>query len=111
VGEVGAVVPAERLEAGPGEFAPSAEETFVHRATRQNIAGNSTYLYHPRLNDAPDARLSVTEIRNPDGTTTRNGYRVGVWYDSRTGRWAILDQNRLAMAEGTSFEVVVRGTP
>lgn len=109
-------------ESAPGEAsaspdpAPSAardtgssESVFVHRATPENISANSTYLDEPLANGNPDAVVSATQNWNPGGRSgTYNDHAIGVWYDADAGKWAIFNQDRQAMPEGTAFNVVVR---
>lgn len=81
---------------------------FVHRATPENVSFNSTYIDDPRTNYNPDAVLSVTQNWNPGGEGgTYNDHPVGVWYDEKTGKWAIFNQDRAAMPEGTAFNVTI----
>ncbi len=87
------------------------ESVFVHRATPQNTSANSTYLDHPLTNDNPNAVLSVTQNWNPGGDGgIYNDHPVGVWYDANARRWAIFNQDRVAMPGGASFNAVVWAT-
>lgn len=85
---------------------------FVHRATPENIAANSTYLDSPLTNGNPDAILSVTQNWNPGGSGgTYNDHAIGVWYDPDREKWAIFNQDRADMPEGANFNVTVSGEP
>lgn len=84
------------------------DTAFVHRATRDNIVRNSTYLDDPLANGDPDVILYVTQNWNPGGGPgTYNNHPIGVWYDARVERWAIFNQDLAAMPEGAAFSVVV----
>lgn len=86
-----------------------SEAVFVHRATLENISGNSTYIDSPLTNDNPDAVLVITPNWNPKGGEgVYNDHSVGVWYDSEQGRWAIFNQDREAMTEQAAFNVAVQ---
>ncbi len=85
------------------ELAGTGALAWVHRATA-NIAGNSTYLDHPRANANPAAILLVTPNWNPNGARgTYHVHHIGVWYDARVGRWAIFNQDLAAMLAGPEF--------
>ena len=88
------------------------DATFIHRATRENISSNSTYLDNPLTNGRPNVVLYVTPNWNPGGGSgTYNEHPVGVWYDSNAQRWAIFNQDREAMPEGAAFNVAVMEEP
>lgn len=90
---------------GSGAARLTRETGFVHRATPENVADNSTYLDDPAINGDPDAILLVK--RNPEG----DEHPIGVWYDRYRdgGRWAIFNQDRVPMQEGSTFDVAVFG--
>ena len=78
---------------------------FVHRATSQNIADDSTYLDQPAATANPDGVLLVEQTSEPGGDI-ENTSPIGVLYDAnRGGRWAIFNQDRAPMPENTTFEV------
>jgi hypothetical protein len=80
---------------------------FVHRASSQNIVGNSTYLENPSTNQRPDAILSIERILEP-GENTADNRPIGVWYDAnRGGRWVIFNQDLAPMSDDATFEVRV----
>ncbi len=86
-----------------------SESVFVHRATIENISGNSTYVDHPLTNGNPDAILLVTPNWSPEGTiSVYNDHSIGVWYDPNAQRWAVFNQDLAAMPEGTAFNVGLR---
>jgi hypothetical protein len=81
---------------------------FVHEATSETINSNWTYLDHPLINNNPDARVFVTQNWNPGGGFgIYNDHPIGVWYSQVYGKWAIYNQDREAMPEGASFNVLV----
>jgi hypothetical protein len=94
-----------------GDPAPSGaafDAAFVHHATSENIAQNSTYLDNPLTNGNPNVILYVTQNWNPGaGAGIYNDHPIGVWYDSNAQRWAIFNQDREAMPEGAAFNVAV----
>ncbi|WP_053058094.1 protein kinase domain-containing protein [Rubrobacter aplysinae] len=96
-----------------GEGIDSAQSTrvLVHSADTGNISANSTYLDIPVANGNPEASITITQNWNPDGDGAGGGvyndHPVGVWYDAGRERWAIFNQDRAAMPEGASFNVVV----
>lgn len=83
----------------------------IHRATSENITDNSTYIDDPSANGNPNAILLVTRDSQPSGDA--NAIRnIGVWYDANSGyRWAVFNQDRAPMPEGTTFGVTVREEP
>jgi tRNA A-37 threonylcarbamoyl transferase component Bud32 len=85
---------------------------FVHRATPENVSANSTYVDDPSTNGNPDAVLTVTQNWNPKGAAgTYDAHPIGVWYDAGVRKWAIFNEDRAAMPEGASFNVVVLRDP
>ncbi len=98
--------------AGGSAFNVSAlepsETVFIHRATSESIAENSTYIENRLTNANPEAILFVTQNWNPGGEGgTYNDHPIGVWYDSDTQRWAIFNQDRAAIPAGAAFNVLV----
>jgi hypothetical protein len=87
----------------------SDTNVFVHQATAGNSSGNSTFLYHPLLNNRPEARILITQNWNPGGGLSGiyNAHPVGVWYSTGSGRWAIFNQDGAAMPDGAAFNVLV----
>ena len=85
-----------------------SETVFIHRATSESIAENSTYIENRLINANPEAILFVTQNWNPGGESgTYNEHPIGVWYDSDAQRWAIFNQDRAAIPEGAAFNVLV----
>lgn len=85
-----------------------SESMFIHRATSESIAENSTYIENRLINANPEAILFVTQNWNPGGNgDTYNDHPVGVWYDASRQRWAIFNQDREAMPDGAAFNVLV----
>src|ERR671920_451286 len=88
------------------------DAAFVHYATPENISANTTYLDNPHTNDDRDAILYVTQNWNPGGGAgTYNDHPIGVWYNDPHHRWEVFNQDRGAMPEGASFNVVVLEEP
>lgn len=93
----------------PPAFSDSAS-VFVHRATPENISANSTYLDNPLANGNQSAILYVAQNWNPEGGEgTYNDHPVGVWYDANRQKWAIFNQDRAAIPDGSAFNVLVSG--
>ena len=105
----------ESMMSKQGETAPEGavlSAAFIHRATPDNISGNSTFLDNPRTNDDPNVIPYVTQNWNPGGGAgTYNDHPIGVWYDSETRRWAIFNQDQETMPDGAAFNVVVLQKP
>ncbi len=93
---------------GTASGGQTGETAFVHRATSENVAGDSTYINDPLLNGDPDATLSVTQNWNPGGGGgTYNDHPVGVRYSEARERWAVYNEDRSAMTDGAAFNVAV----
>jgi sortase A len=88
------------------------DTAFVHRATGENSRGDYTYLSDPSIDGDPDAIVLVTPT--PDRRSTGDGsydHNVGVWYEPQAQKWAIFNQDRAPVPDGTTFQVVVPGGP
>ncbi|MBD3162680.1 MAG: hypothetical protein GF346_09920 [Candidatus Eisenbacteria bacterium] len=86
------------------------ENVYVHTATAENSAGNSTYLDHPWTNGNPDAVVTVTQNWNPGGGPgVYNDHAIGVWYTG--SQWAVFNQDGMSMPLGASFNVLVDFPP
>ena len=84
---------------------------FVHRAAPENTSANSTYLDDPLTDGNPSAVLHVTQYWNPGGEGgIYNDHQVGVWYDTAREKWAIFNQDRTPIPDGTAFNVIVSGS-
>ena len=108
--------PAPRTTA-PGTTAPETGEEptatdIAQRADAGNTDANSTYVDDLLTNGNPDAMLLVTRARGPGGDAFY-GHEIGVWYDRYRdgGRWAIFNQDREPMQEGSSFDVALLEEP
>ena len=101
----------DRVEAAL-EDETELDAVFIHRATRENILGNWTYLDHPLINDNPNAILYVTQNWNPGGEGGGyNDHPIGVWYHTDRSKWAIFNEDRAAMPVGADFNVAVLKEP
>lgn len=74
-----------------------------HTATAANSSGNVTYLDDARINGNPNLILMATQ--NWSGTGVYNNHHIGVWYNSFLRRWAIFNEDRIAMPRNASFFV------
>ena len=82
----------------------AGKTAFVHTATDANSRGDYAYLDHPRINGEPDAVV----LASPTGPYERN---IGVWYEPGEQKWAIFNQDRTAVPDGSAFEVAVPEGP
>ena len=85
---------------------------FVHRSDEKNSRSDYTYLSDPSIDGDPNAVVLVMPI--PDQESTGDGiydHNIGVWYEPQAQRWAIFNQDRVAVPAGTTFQVVVPGGP
>jgi hypothetical protein len=105
--------PASDEQGEPASDGAAFDAVFIHRATPENISGNSTYLDNLLTNDDPNVILYVTPNWNPGGGVagTYNEHPVGVWYDSSRQRWAIFNQDCETMPDGAAFNVAVLEEP
>ena len=88
------------------------DTAFVHRSDEKNSHGDYTYLSDPNIDGDPNAVVLV--MPTPDQGSTGDGiydHNVGVWYEPQAQRWAIFNQDRVAVPAGTTFQVVVPGGP
>jgi sortase A len=88
------------------------DTAFVHRSDEKNSRGDYTYLSDPSIDGDPNAVVLV--MPTPDQESTGDGiydHNVGVWYEPQAQRWAIFNQDRVAVPAGTTFQVVVPGGP
>ncbi len=88
------------------------DTAFVHRSDEKNSRGDYTYLSDPTIDGDPNAVVLVTPT--PDQESTGDGiydHNVGVWYEPQAQQWAIFNQDRAAVPDGTTFQVVVPGGP
>jgi LPXTG-site transpeptidase (sortase) family protein len=83
------------------------EASFVHTATEENSRGDYTYLLHPRIDGDPDAFVLAEPSPARESAEGAYDHNVGVWYEPGAERWAIFNQDRAAVPEGSAFKVVV----
>ena len=77
---------------------------YVHTTTSANISGASTLLDNTITNNNPNAMVFVTASWNFGGSVLDN-HPLGVWYDTYEARWAIFNEDRVAMPVGSTFNV------
>jgi hypothetical protein len=81
---------------------------FVHPARDWNISHNWTTIDHPLTNGYPNAIVFVTHTYNPGGGGgVYNNHAIGVWYDDGVDKWAVFNQDKVAMTEYAAFNVFV----
>jgi hypothetical protein len=84
---------------------PTDTVSFEHRATEENSRGDYTYISDPSTNEDPNAIVLVSDEK----AAGRDSYEhnIGVWYEAGAQKWAIFNQNRVAVPTGATFEVEV----
>jgi hypothetical protein len=87
----------------------ASSSVFVQTATMGNSDQESTYISSALTNGLPGARLMITPVWNPGGSSggTADKDATGVWYDPNRGRWAIFNQDGVDMPRNASFNVMV----
>ncbi len=89
---------------------PPGASAFVHRASSASLSGHVTYLGHPLLDGRAEASLQVTHVYNPPGAPgVHDDHPIGVWYNTSSRRWAIYNEDLVAMPANVSFNVKVGG--
>jgi hypothetical protein len=98
--------------AQPGAQTDPTATDIVQHADTSNVDANSTYVDDLLTNGNPDAMLLVTRARGPDNAGFY-AHEIGVWYDRYRdgGRWAIFNQDRAPMQEGSTFDVALLEEP
>jgi hypothetical protein len=81
--------------------APSSS-AFSHTSTE--TSGHITIINHPSLNNNPNAKFLVTQY----WTGVYNNNPIGIYYTGT--RWAIYNQNRVAMPVSAKFNIVIHST-
>ena len=102
-----AIKPTDKKKVNPHK--PVNVTSFVHRATDENSRGDYTYISDPSINGNSNAVVIVapTADRNNSGGAAYN-HNIGVWYEfSDKRKWAIFNQDRTAIPNGATFEVIV----
>lgn len=90
----------------------SSSSVFVHHASASNTSGDCTWINSKLTNDKPKAMLQVTQDWNPnDKGGTYNPHPIGVKYVKSRKRWAIFNEDRVAMTAGAAFNVMVGSGP
>jgi hypothetical protein len=98
----GATVAAEPLP--PPSFRPSKQ--FVHIATTENTAYDTTCFDHPLTNYNANAMVIVTHNYNPSNTGfVNNDHTIGLWFNGT--RWCIWNQDDVPMPIGAAFNVLI----
>ena len=89
---------------------PAESSTFVHRATQENSRGDYTYLDDPAINGDADAVVLAAPTAARGGGADYD-HNVGVWFEPERRKWAIFNQDRAAVPEGATFQVVIPAEP
>jgi sortase A len=92
--------------------AKAMDTAFIHRSDEKDSRGDYTYLSDPSIDGDPNAVVLV--MPTSDQGSTGHGiydHNVGVWYEPQAQRWAIFNQDRVAVPVGAAFQVIVPGGP
>jgi len=99
-------------------FGPDGVNEYGHVADGKNTTSNWTVLDHPDLNGNPRAWLLVTHNYSPAPISLAEGGiyvfgNLGVYYEAKSGRWAIYDQAGKGgeIPLGAAFNVLVDPHP
>jgi hypothetical protein len=79
---------------------------FVQTASAANITSNYTYIDNAASNNNPNAIIFVTQRWNGNASGYNNR-AVGVWYDSKKGKWAVYNEDQSPMSAGLQFNVKI----
>jgi hypothetical protein len=75
-------------------------------STKATRVGSEVVIDDPMTNGLPDAHLFLTHDWNPPGApATYDTKRFALTYDSTLGKWAAIDVDGTAVADGVSFNV------
>jgi hypothetical protein len=85
---------------------------FVWTATSANITGPVTFIDNLATNSRPGDLLFITHNWTQGGVCVTghcvdDASPVGVWYDTGSQKWAIINEDLSAMQAGASFNVLV----
>jgi len=81
---------------------------FVHKATAGNTVLNWTNIDHALTNLNRSAIVMTTQNYNPGGIGgTYNNRPIGVWYDGVRDKWAVFNQDQVAMPLDSAYNVLV----
>ncbi|MDQ3863356.1 MAG: hypothetical protein M3317_07640 [Actinomycetota bacterium] len=81
------------------------KDSFILRATDENSRGDYTIIDDPSMNGDPNAIVLVSDQKNPGSASYE--HNIGVWYAGTIHRWAIFNQDRVAVPAGATFRVEV----
>lgn len=81
-------------------------------STSSNVAGARVILTHPYLDGKSSARVFVSHVYNPAGTSagTNWDHRLSVEYDATLAKWTIKNVDNAPMATGLGFNFRVDPT-
>ncbi|WP_437713438.1 hypothetical protein WMF45_46865 [Sorangium sp. So ce448] len=74
--------------------------SLIHEVT--SPSGNSSFIDHPELNGKPNRIVLVSPLQ---GTNTTNNHFVGAWYSASLQKWAVYNEDLVAMPAGARFAV------
>ena len=76
-----------------------SRKNYRHVSSKSNTSGHITFIENPKWLRKADLKLMVSHT----GNRVLNNNPVGIYYTN--GKWAIYNQNRVAMKEGTQFYI------
>ncbi len=84
------------------------KDAFVWTSTKASDSGSTTFISSPATGHKPGVLLQVTQNWNPPGVAfDTNDHPVGVYFQRKTGRWGIFEEDGKTMRAGPSFNVLV----
>jgi len=88
-------------------FTDSAPQAATHVTTAANTSGHISYLDHPLANGNPSAVIQASPSWNSSIGGAIDAHVIGVWYDTKQGRWAIFNQDFAPMPLKSTFQIYV----
>lgn len=91
-----------------GVFAQNRSVFYVHIANELNTSSYVTYLDHELLNGNPDAKIQILHNWNPPGgMQVINDHVTAVYYETSEDKWAIYNEDFVAITYGAAFNVMI----
>ena len=93
------------------QISPSLGDFLVFKATASNSFSDYTLIDDPLTNNNPNAIVIAGQNWNPGGGGgVYNARNEGVWYSSFFNKWAVFNQNVVAMPLGAAFNIMIPAT-
>jgi hypothetical protein len=94
------------IQPGSSYYVYIGPQYFVHTTNVENISGDLTTFNHPLINNNPDAKIFVTQNRNPGGIGSMPYDKsLGVYYTGSA--WGIFTQDVTNIPQDVSFNVAI----